>query len=282
MAQPGPKTSWEDLAHLGWSQQQVYNTLNPLRYYTMHGLGDLHLNDVIFPFNSSYNVTKGDPSSVAAENRQVTSEPIPVWEYDNSNGSEPYTTVWTDKWSTTSTASLTLTRGPSINLQWSATIESVADSGFTISMSNDTSEIIEEESTDNLERTFEITVPAGETLEILRTESTTKGQSIYILKYGLNEGNDTIPGASIATTGDPYDGIRNWAFDLNTVLDYPGSKMLFIGLSQSSTFSHEFVRNGDTQKASNPVVKVVKSAGKKTAVQYAFPVAIEKSTEGHK
>ncbi len=49
MAQLGPKTSWDDLANLCWTKQQVYDTLNPLRGYTMHGLDDLHLNDVTFP-----------------------------------------------------------------------------------------------------------------------------------------------------------------------------------------------------------------------------------------
>ncbi|KAK0186126.1 hypothetical protein F5146DRAFT_169679 [Armillaria mellea] len=282
MAQPGPKTSWEDLAHLGWSQQQVYDTLNPLRDYTMHGLSDLHLNEGIALSAPCYNVTFGAPYRVTKlVDHQVSEAPIPVAKFDNSNGSEPLTTEWTDTWSTTSTASLILTRGPSINLQWSVTIESVADSGFPISMSNNTSEIIEVESTKPLEKTFDIIVPAGETLEILRTELVTTSRSIYAQRYGLE--------GSIVATGDEYEGSEGWVYGVGPFLNRPGSDMQFVGLSQSSTFSHELVRNGDTQKASNPVVKVAKAItttkpedGKKTALQYAFAVAIGASKEGRK
>ena len=42
---PGPKTTWEDLANLGWLKQQVYDELNARRGYTMHGFGDLALNE---------------------------------------------------------------------------------------------------------------------------------------------------------------------------------------------------------------------------------------------
>lgn len=233
MAQPGPETSWEDLANLGWSKQQVYDTLNPLREYTMHGLDDLLLNEGIASNLPTYNVTKGLPSRIVGPVFNQVSETIPVVKFDNSNRSEPLTVVWTDKWSTKSTASLILTRGPSINLRWSVTIGSVAGSGFTISMSDDTSEIIEVESTDPIEQTFSITVPPGETLEILRTELTTKGQSVYVQKYGLKEGNDTIenPGAVIITTGDLYREHENWAYFANTYLNSPSSDLQFVGLS---------------------------------------------------
>ncbi|KAK0227629.1 hypothetical protein IW262DRAFT_1292598 [Armillaria fumosa] len=284
MEQPGPKTSWEDLAHLGWSRQQVYDTLNPLRNYTMHGLGDLHLNEGIALSAPCYNVTFGAPYRITnvGPDQQVSQAPIRVALFDNSTGSEPLIiSQWTDKWSATSTASLILTRGPSINLQWSVTVESVAGSLFNISMSNNTSEIIEDESTDNLEETFEITVPAGETLEILRTELITTKRAIYAQRYGLE--------GSIVATGDEYEGSEGWVYGVGPFLNRPGSDLQFVGLSQSSTFSHELVRNGDIQKGSNSVVKVAKAItttksvdGQKTAFQHAFLVAIKKSTEGHK
>ncbi|KAK0227628.1 hypothetical protein IW262DRAFT_546570 [Armillaria fumosa] len=285
MEQPGPKTSWEDLAHLGWSRQQVYDTLNPLRNYTMHGLGDLHLNEGIALSAPCYNVTFGAPYRITnvGPDQQVSQAPIRVALFDNSTGSEPLIiSQWTDKWSATSTASLILTRGPSINLQWSVTVESVAGSLFNISMSNNTSEIIEDESTDNLEETFEITVPAGETLEILRTELITTKRAIYAQRYGLE--------GSIVATGDEYLGSEAWIYGpMSAFFNMPGSDMQFVGLSQSSTFSHELVRNGDIQKGSNSVVKVAEVTittkpedGKKTALQYAFPVPIETLKEGHK
>ncbi|KAG7449867.1 uncharacterized protein BT62DRAFT_917447 [Guyanagaster necrorhizus] len=245
----------------GWSKQQVYDTLNPLREYTMRGLDDMFLNEGIASNFPCYNVTKGNPYLVVSGSNQV-SRTIPVAEFDNRTGLEPLTTVWTDKWFTESTASLTLTRGPSISLQWSGS-----------------------------EKEFNITVPAGETLEILRTELTINSQSIYALKYGLNEGNNTPqnPGAVIVTSGDIYNGNNYWAYFVNTYLNSPGSDMQFVGLSQSSTFSHEFVVNGDSQKASNSVVEFVKPTiiikredGKKTALQYTFPIPSDTPTEGHK
>jgi hypothetical protein len=44
-AGPGPLTTFEDLANLGWTKQQIYDVLNKVRDGTMHGTGDLHLND---------------------------------------------------------------------------------------------------------------------------------------------------------------------------------------------------------------------------------------------
>jgi len=45
MTAPGPKTTWADLAALGWTKQAVFDKLNPERRNTMHALNDLALNE---------------------------------------------------------------------------------------------------------------------------------------------------------------------------------------------------------------------------------------------
>ena len=42
---PGPLTTFQDLANLGWTKQDLYNALNAIRGGTMQGSGDVHLND---------------------------------------------------------------------------------------------------------------------------------------------------------------------------------------------------------------------------------------------
>ncbi|KAG7442454.1 cytolysin [Guyanagaster necrorhizus] len=269
----GVKTSWEDLSNLGWHKQQVYNTLNAQRGNTMQGLGDIALNEGFAETWSwyCYNVTKGDPYVVGNSVDNAT-KTTTVWSYDNRNNSQPFTTRWTETWSTTSTASLTVTRSSSISLTWSVTIGSVAGSDFSISSSNETSSTQSKESTHTLQNDWEITVGAGETLSILRTQLTTNGKSVYNLKYGLNDGG------LIATKGNQYNGHYYWGFSANYYLNYPEGTIAFDGLSQSSSFSHEIVRNDGAQRASKSVVKLVKPTtiikvedGKKTPIQVAFP-----------
>ena len=42
-----PKTSWEDLARLGWPIYDVYKKANASRGGTMNGIGDIFLNSGI-------------------------------------------------------------------------------------------------------------------------------------------------------------------------------------------------------------------------------------------
>ncbi|KAK0227619.1 hypothetical protein IW262DRAFT_1530824 [Armillaria fumosa] len=288
MTQPGPKTSWEDLAHLGWSQQQVYDTLNPLHNYTMHGLGNLHLNDDITSNFPTYNVTSGHPYCYAKlPDHQVPEMLIPVAKFDNRDGSLPLIITWTDKWFTKLTVTLELTRDPSINLKWSVTIELVADSGFAISMSDNTiTQTIEEESMDSLEEKFELTVPPGEILEV-HDYTTFKPTCLFKLKFSPQRYG---PDGDIVTMGDEYDESIGLSYNMKVVLNSPSSDIVFIGLSQRSTFSHDFIHHkGKTQKALNSVVKVAKAIsttksvdGQKTAFEHPIPVAIEKSIDSPK
>ncbi|KAJ7857867.1 hypothetical protein B0H13DRAFT_1640791 [Mycena leptocephala] len=46
MSGPGPRTTWEELANLGWSRQAAYNALNALRGRTVECHQD---KDILFP-----------------------------------------------------------------------------------------------------------------------------------------------------------------------------------------------------------------------------------------
>ncbi|KAK0211361.1 cytolysin [Desarmillaria ectypa] len=269
----GPRTSWEDLSNLGWYKQQVYNTLNAQRGNTMQGLGDMALNEG-FALDWSwycYNVTKGDPYEVG-HSVDTATKSTTVWSYDNTHNSKPYTTTWTESWSTTETASLSVTRSSTISLEWSVTIGSVAGSSFSFSATNETSKTQTKESTHTLENVWEITVGAGETLTILRTQLTTSGKSVYNLRYGLNDGG------LIATKGKSYNGHYYWGFSANYYLNSPSGTIAFDGLSQSSSYSHQIIRNDGSQRASSSVIKLLKPTtdtliGPKgrTVLQHAFP-----------
>ncbi|KAK0448677.1 cytolysin [Armillaria borealis] len=289
---PGPKTSWTDLANLGWPKQRVYDTLNAQRGYTMHGFNDMALNERFandFTWYC-YNVTKGSPYMVGDTVDNAT-KTTTVWSYDNRKNSEPFTTHWTETWSTTETASLSVTRSSSISLQWSVTIGSIAGSDFTISSSNDseTSTTQTKESTHTLENEWEVTVDAGEIFEIRRIELTTKGKSVYNLKYGLNDPVESDAyGGLIASKGDKFNGHYYYGLPANRLLNSPRGTMVFEGLSKSSSFSHEIVRNDGSQKASKSIAKLVKPTiimkledGKKTMLQYALPGPSDTPPEGH-
>ncbi|KAK0451274.1 uncharacterized protein EV420DRAFT_1646366 [Desarmillaria tabescens] len=75
-----------------------------------------------------------------------------------------------------------------------------------------------------------------------------------------------------------YNGHYYWGLSANYYLNSPGGTMVFDGLSQSNSFSHEIIHNDGSQRASSSVIKLAKPTtitkinnGKRTVLQYAFP-----------
>ncbi|KIY46140.1 TEER-decreasing protein [Fistulina hepatica ATCC 64428] len=240
---PGPKTTWQELSQLGWYKQQVYDRLNSLRGYTMHGFGDMALNESFANDYQwySYNTTKGDPRSNGDIINSIQSNQT-VWSYDNSGNLQPFESKWTEKWVETSTASLSVTTHAGIELKQSITIPGVGGSEFSISISTESTSSETKSSEHSLENTWTILVNPGEKVSIERTKTSTTGQTVYLVDYGLT--NDSL----IGTKGDKS------GYGLNYYLNSPSNTMRLSGHSTKDSYDFKIVRvKPDGKKVFEPL-----------------------------
>ena len=129
-----PKTTWEDLARLGWPIYDVYKKANASRGGTMNGIGDIFLNSgiaaeyqcvcyyfTLLPHISrvlteihsclrwwSYNTTIGKPYVLGKTPKNISTEEV-AWSYDNTHNNQEHNEEWTESWTNTNSATLTVT-----------------------------------------------------------------------------------------------------------------------------------------------------------------------------
>ena len=133
------KTTWEDLAWLGFTVPDVYRLANKFRNGTMSSQKDMYLNTglsaqyrwvrsrrLFFSFSItlcnrelttlclnaswySYNTIIGSPTVVGRAPTDLVKEQT-VWSYDNSDNSEPFEDSWSESWSETFSADLVISK----------------------------------------------------------------------------------------------------------------------------------------------------------------------------
>lgn len=233
---PGPKTTWENLFTLGWPKQQVYDTLNRQRNYTMEGIGDIALNEGFATDWSwyCYNVLHGEPySEQPAQPTQHTTDEGIAWQYDNTRGRTPFQTTVTETWDITETATLSITSRASIELGAFINVYGVAGSNLSIGIETESTEQKSKQQSYTLSHTWTITVPPGKHVSIRRTKKTSTQRTNYHQAFGL------WPQSLIATKGKQFNGHYYWGFNANRYLGSPGGTMVLGGESKLTTF--EFV-----------------------------------------
>ncbi|KAJ7473069.1 TEER-decreasing protein [Mycena galericulata] len=216
----GPRTKWEDLANLGWYKQQAYDRFNARRGGTMQGLGDIALNDWF-----SYNVLVGPPR-IAGNNADTIESSTIVWMYDNSQNMQEFQASWTETWTNSSRASLSISTHAGISLNQSISIPGVGGSEFSITISTDSTKEETRETSHQLSTSWGITVMAGEIVSIERVR----------MDYGL------APNSLMATKGKLYDGHYYWGFNINSTLNSPRGTMSLLGRSTQENYTFRIVR----------------------------------------
>ncbi|KAJ7754151.1 TEER-decreasing protein [Mycena maculata] len=237
MSGPGPKTTWEDLANLGWYKQQAYDRFNSWRGGTMEGLGDMALNEGFANDYGwySYNVLIGSPRIAGNSSDNIESSSI-VWMYDNSQNLQEFTATWTETWTNSVTASLSISTHAGISLSQSISIPGVGGSEFSIEISTDSTKEETKQSSHQLSTSWGITVLPGETVYIERVRMVTTGQAIYNQDYGLS--SDSL----VATKGRIYEGHYYWGMYINETLNYPSGTMSLVGRSTEESYTFRIVR----------------------------------------
>ncbi|EJC99840.1 TEER-decreasing protein [Fomitiporia mediterranea MF3/22] len=243
----GPKTTWEDLSNIGWPIQQVYDKANESRGHTMHGLNDLFLNNGIASQYQwwCYNVAKGSPS-VKGHNTNSVNKDDTVWSYSNSQNSQPFKTTWSEKWTESTSATLSVTNSASISLSQSIEIPEVGGSEFSISVSTEDNKSQTKENSHELSNTWDITVGPHEKVSVKRTITTTTGTAEYGQQYGVE--------GSLGTKGDKYQDHYYWDRDVNSLLGAPTGTMTLQGVYTTTSYNYQLIREGqDGKKQTSPL-----------------------------
>ncbi|KAI0748678.1 TEER-decreasing protein [Daedaleopsis nitida] len=237
----GPKTTWDDLSNLGWYKHDIFNALNKDREGTMREYSDMALNE---GFANGwgwycYNTLRGDPRAEQPVFKDLPDDDTVVWSYDNTKNSEAYEDTWTEKWTETRSASLTIKDSASISLKQSITIEGICSTEFGISLSTESDKTETQEKTHELEQTWKIKVEPGEKFKLVRTQSTRIGSQVYLQDYGLDPEHNLI-----ATNGNKWNGHNYWGLYANTCLKNPTGTMKIVGSMKKVTYTFNMVRTG--------------------------------------
>ncbi|KIM42524.1 hypothetical protein M413DRAFT_408377 [Hebeloma cylindrosporum] len=264
---PGPETSFQDLANLGWPKQQIFDTLNSVRSGTMSDISDLHLNDGFCQQWGwySYNVTIGNliPQSNIPTN--ITSTET-VWSYDNSKNNQPFTTTWNEIWVQTTTASVSVTTSASVSLSASFNIPDIGGTSLSVSISSSATTAQTATDSHQLGNTWTITVGPYETMLIDRITTTTSQEVLYSQKYGIADGTQ---GLIASKWNDHY----YWAFCINHYLtdesgNPPTGTLVLTGTGQKQSFDHKIIRKkaGNQGTNSRSVANVIAVSDKKVLI----------------
>ncbi|KAI0767329.1 cytolysin [Fomes fomentarius] len=256
------KTSWEDLARLGWPINDVYNKANAKRGGTMHGLGDIFLNSGIAADYQwwSYNTTIGSPYVISRIPKQISREET-AWSYDNRQNSKPFEDSWTESWSNSRSATLSITAGVSISLHSSITIFDVASSGYDISISVEASSSETKEQRYDLTHSWTLEVGAHEKLSLIRVITTSSEVAEYGQSFGLTSDS------KVGTKGDKWQDHWYWYYNLNSLLGTPRGRLTLQGNSTAVTYSFKLVREGPNGTRMEPLPVSVQHAIKEGSVR---------------
>ncbi|KAF8509725.1 hypothetical protein JB92DRAFT_2944378 [Gautieria morchelliformis] len=251
------KTSFEDLAKMGHTKRAIFLACNALRGGTMKDESHLHLNDTFVDQYGwySYNSMRGDPVLVGSVPQNIEDTSIAV-EYDNSLNSQSLSEEWTEEVKVGTRSTLSIKDSSVIELSQKITIGSVAESGFSMQISTEsTSEEVVEQITTTT-RKFTITVGPHETVKILRTKTEVGAIATYNVRYGLN---------SLALIGNGY--------YLNSLLGNPGGNIVLTGTSKNTNYLFQVIRTGGSTKSQ--VVSQVFALDPSTGESLEIPVQDE-------
>ncbi|KAJ7849172.1 cytolysin [Mycena leptocephala] len=266
MPAPGPRTTWEELASLGWSRQAAYNVLNARRGGTMEGLEDMALNEgFALDFGwLSHNVLVGQPRIASQSADHIQSSTI-VRTLDNSQNTDDLTLDWNETWTNTASAALSVSNRAGVSLNQSISIMDVAGSGFSISISTEST--TEETQTNSRQFSTTVSTMAGETVHLERIRTIRQGQATYDQDYGL------APDSLIGTKGRIWEDHVYWGFNINATLNTPRGTMALRGRSSDETFTFRIVRVGrdgrrtvepvPPPEGKNPIVRMSEECGTK-------------------
>ncbi|KAF8509730.1 hypothetical protein JB92DRAFT_2944415 [Gautieria morchelliformis] len=262
------KTSFEDLAKMGHTKRRIFLLCNGQRGGTMANESHLHLNNNWVDQYGwyCYNAILGDPVKVGSVPQKVEDTSVAV-EYDNTLNSESLSEEWTEEVKVGTRSTLSIKNSAAIELSSKITIGSVAESGFSIQVSTESTseEVVEEVTTTT--RKFTITVGPHETVKILRTKTEVGAIATYNVPYGLNSA------AMIGTQGEKYNGHYHWGYYLNSLLGNPGGNIVLTGTSKSTTYLFQVVRTGGSTKS--PGVSKVSALDHSTGEFLELPVQDE-------
>lgn len=273
-------TSWQDLARLGWPINDVFRVANSWRGGTMRNTSDLSLNAGVAANWQwwSFNTTIGMPYVLGSVPNQTTREET-AWSYDNTQNSRPFETQWTESWTNSTSATLTVATSASITLSQQITVFNVASSGFDISVSTETSSSETRESVHQLSHTWPMDVGPHEKLTLIRIITHTSEVTNYGQDFGLT------PGSLVGTNGRRWEGHYFWGMPLNGLLNSPRGRMHLMGSSRRSTYAFRIIREGPNGRTSEPVViDLVEAARARAGMneQQIPPAILEKWNEDAK
>ncbi|KAI0767332.1 cytolysin [Fomes fomentarius] len=239
------KTSWEDLSRLGWPINEVYKKANAKRGGTMNGLGDIFLNSGIAADYQwwSYNTTIGSPYVLSRIPNEITREET-AWSYDNRQNSQPFSDNWSESWSNSRSATLTVSSGLTISMSTSITIFDVASSGFDISINLATSTTETKETSYNLSHSWPLEVGPHEKLTLVRVVTSSSEIAEYGQDFGLTSGS---------LLGSKYNDHYYWGYNINSILNSPRGRLALQGSSRSITYNFKLVREGPNGARTEPL-----------------------------
>ncbi|KAI0748663.1 TEER-decreasing protein [Daedaleopsis nitida] len=279
------KTTWDDLAKLGWSKQTIFDIINAESEGTVTDINKLYLNEgiAIVSGRSCCNALKGDVHRFVPYGNTLIGDKI-VWEYDNTNGTEAHTEQWTEKWTDTVKASLEISKPALIPLNDTILITRVCNTELDFVISTEATDKLTEEDETSHVKELTITVAPGEKVQIILTRSEGTYAQQFDQKYGLDDANDFL-----VSYGELWNGSRTWAWPLNRILGNPSGMMSLLGTAKTTTSTYRIHRQladgGAIVRTIGPKPSTVKTAsgGVKQAaaqkIQGQVPVAL-KGAEG--
>jgi len=239
----------------------------------MQGFGDMALNEGFATDYGwyCYNVLHGDPRIGGQSADNIDSSTI-VWSYDNTQNSEPFgPTQWTETWTNSETADLSISVHAGISLSQSITIPFVGGSSFSIDISTTSTKTETKSSSRELSNTWDITVGPHEKVSIERTKTVRSGRATYLQDYGISSTS------YIGTKGKKYNDHYYWAYNVNYYLSNPEGTMRLNGYSVDEGYAFKIIRvgpNGERHSEPLPPTKQEIHALAAKSADRPFPTVI--------
>ncbi|THU82046.1 hypothetical protein K435DRAFT_808613 [Dendrothele bispora CBS 962.96] len=229
----GPRTTWNDLAHLGVSRHRAYITLNPLRGGTMQDLNDALVNDS-YTDNFGwfcYNSILDSPTLVSNSLVPNTTSEV-SWSYDNTNNNQSHSETWTEEWEERESATVSITQRSSITLESTINLYNVASTSLSFSIDTEDNSTKSSESIRRMTRSWTMNVGPGERLSLIRNITRSTGTATYTNRYGLHPSHDII-----GTKGRRWNNHFYWGYHAKDVFGPLTGSMRFEAHSTITSFT---------------------------------------------
>ncbi|KDQ27254.1 flammutoxin-like protein [Pleurotus ostreatus PC15] len=229
------KTTWEDLAHLGYSRLDVWSALNKQRGGTMRGPldGGVALNEGIALQWAwyCYNDFKGPAAPKEPVYRTVSADEV-LWEYNNTT-KDHVKGKWSGSWKSTEHISATITRNAGIRISGGFDVPNAFDRGVDFRLSQDEQTKVHEDVV-NFSHDWSVVVEPGQHLRLIRKKTTMSGTQEFQVPYGLAN----TPEDRIATNGRPWNEYLILPYSLNATCDTPSKVMLITCILRKEEYVH--------------------------------------------